>query len=199
MASNQQAPLPFVRILGVDLGFASIGTAIIQVYRSPEPIVIEDAEFFSTAPSTAKLKIRVVDYALLRLEEIGGFFEMRMMSPHLMAIACEAPSYNQKASTQSKLGLAYVYGVLREGARREGLPLLQATPQEIKKHLLGSGAKSSKEDVQRRVQSLFPASQSIWPGAKGKSVHCIDAAAAAIVCASSREVQLAVNARGTLP
>lgn len=189
---------PFVRILGVDLGLASIGTSIVRVYKKPYPLVIEEAEFFGTQPQTKKLKIRVVDDMLVRLEEIGTFFERKMSADKMVAVCVEAPSYNQKAALKNKLGLAYVYGTLREGCRRQGLPLLQSTPQEIKKVFLGKSTHSTKEEVQEKMLELFPESSAVWPKDKGKKVHCVDAAAAAYVCSSSREIQLAVNMRAAL-
>ena len=189
---------PFVRILGVDMGLASIGTSILRVYRKPYPLVIEEAEFFGTQPQTKKLKIRVVDDMLIRLEEIGAFFERKMSVPKMVSVCVEAPSYNQKAALRNKLGLAYVYGTLREGCRRQGLPLLQANPQEIKKAFLGKSEHSTKEEVQIKMLELFPESEQIWPKDKGKKVHCVDAAAAAYVCSTFSQIQLAVNMRAVL-
>lgn len=144
-------------ILGVDPGFASFGYAALGFEGTAR--VDEDRHVLHFGViETQKRDGAAVEDSLRRTRELayeldGAIDDALKDGDELVVIAAEAMSFVRSASTMAKVGMAW--GALATVAMVRGVPLVQARPQEVHRHVTGL-AKSSKLQVQQELIRLVP-------------------------------------------
>ena len=171
-----------VRILGLDGGFACMGYGVIELSQASEKIL--DLGVIQTEKSDKKRAVRASDDNLRRARELAEHLELLMARYDIRAVACESMSFPRSASVAQKLGIAW--GVVATVVHLRRLPVVQASPQEVKKKLCGK-RDASKEDVQHalalRFEDAFVERTRVMN--KGVREHPADALAAVVACLDS--------------
>jgi len=163
-------------IIGVDPGFACLGLARVALLPGGGERV-ECLEVIRTEASARKREIRATDDNLRRAGELAAALD-GWIGPDVVAICSESQSWPRNAATTAKVGMCW--GVIAAVAHRHGLPVLQASPQEIKRAVAGRKTASKGEimvALECRYDDLPP-----WPAQKGLVEHAADALAAVVAC-----------------
>lgn len=165
-------------ILGVDPGFASLGLAAVELtLQTCAPLA---AWVVHTEPSARKQAVRASEDNVRRCGELATALEAAVTRWSPVALAAETMSWPRNAGSAAKVALCW--GVLVAVAHRHGLPLVQASPQDVKRALLGTKTASKEEmiaEVERR-----------WPGLELSTQatlqeHAADAVAVVVACLDS--------------
>jgi len=177
-------------VFGVDPGLAHLGVAVAKL----GPTQFRITYVISTERSDRKRKIRSVDDSTARLQSLSRELETLLDDYRPALLACEAPSYPRDAGTAAKIGMSW--GAVVALAEARGIPVLVFTPQECKKALCGR-ISATKDEVQRKLEELYPGIGALWPrGARGGTAlieHAADAAAAIHAALKTNEVRLLVG------
>jgi len=171
-------------VLGIDPGFAALGLALVELEQEGERV--RRLEVVTTEPSARKLEVRASDDNLRRTCELAAALEERI-GPEVIALAVEAQSWPRNAGSSVKVALAW--GALAAVAQRHGLPVLQASPQEVKRAIAGAKT-ASKAEVQTALELRY-AEMPDWPARRDQVEHAADALAAAVACLDHAVVKLA--------
>lgn len=176
-----------IRVLGIDPGFSSVGYAVIEVYRDTERVV--EAGLIATSKSDAKRKVRASEDNLERSKEIFAALDGLAERWGVTAVCAETMSFPRSSSVAAKMAMCW--GVLASIVQKRGLPLTQASPQEVKKASCGK-KDASKEDIQASIGTRYPEMQNCVKGvAPSKREHPYDAAATVVACLGSEVLLLA--------
>lgn len=182
------APRPItLRILGVDPGFSSIGLSLTVMDPASGRLLAADTTVITTEKSHRKLEVRASEDNVRRAREIARALEGVIEAFHPTALCCETQSWPRNAGAATKVAIAW--GVIVALADRYRLPILQASPQDVKKAVC-QRKDASKEDVIAAVEGLVE--NIVWPDRKGDFEHAADATAVVIACAQS-ETMLAIR------
>ncbi len=179
-----------VVVLGVDPGFANIGFLALSLSQRRSVRVLR-AEVIETEPAKAKLRRRVMDDELRRLNEITDRVRDLVLAVKPDAIASEQRPQlrQQKATAQVALGFAIVATV----ARMQGIPFLVYTIGEIKEAVTGNKG-AAKEQIVERLRNLDPTFPE-WPS--GDAIkHCADAGGAALCARCDPVIEAILRERG---
>jgi len=197
-----QTPL----VIGIDPGFASFGWAML----TPDGEVV-GLGVLRTAPSDKKAKVLASHDNVRRTRELardfGALLDGRMpgkpeeyqhtpfgQAPSeggaaVRLIAAESMSFPRNASAASKMAMAW--GMIVGAATLRDLPLVQASPQTVKKRICGD-MKASKKDIENAMvarygQGLFRMLKGV---PAGSHEHAFDALAVARACLDSDEARM---------
>ena len=174
--------------LGLDPGFASFGWAIVRLF--PERERVAALGVIETKKSPKKLSVRAADDNSVRTRIIAEALQKLVERYHPKVIAAEAFSQPRNASVSGKLGRAW--GAVDTLSVFSGLPVIQASPQAIKKALCGK-QNASKDEVQEalrvRYSGQFDSYTERTP--KGKWEHPFDAVGAVVACLDSEVMRMA--------
>lgn len=166
-------------VLGCDPGLANFGIAVVEL----EPLRVITLEVLRTKKSTAKAL--VADDNVRRSREIAASL-LELCKHRPVAICAEAMSHPRNASAAGKLSMSW--GVLSAISALLDIPIVQASPQRIKKATCGR-ADASKAEVQRALVDRFGAL--VWPTPGGVIEHAADALGAVIACLDSDVMRMA--------
>jgi Holliday junction resolvasome RuvABC endonuclease subunit len=169
-------------VLGIDPGLASCGVAVLEVFYREERL--HSMEVLRTAASHKKLKILVCDDLSRRVSEMTDMLQARIDTYGPRLVCTEAFSAPRNASSAAKAGMGWAIAAAL--ARIHGIPLLQATPQQIKKAHTGK-VTSTKAEVQAALEKRYPRVVKRFVSKIGKEQqeHPVDALAAAVTCFDS--------------
>lgn len=176
-----------VRVLGIDPGFASFGWAIVELGASSvRPVALG---VIRTKPSPKKRRVRATDDNVERCREISEAIA-RLLEEHLpVAIAAEAMSFPRSSAVAAKMAMAW--GVVVDRATLLRLPIVQATPQEVKRALTGA-RDASKLDVRAELVRRFPGLAGLLVGVPGgEHEHPLDALASVLAGLDSEALRMA--------
>lgn len=193
MLRKSQSKPDHAVVLGLDTGFASVGWSVCHMGPSAagKSLVVDQCGTFRTEPNAKKLKIKVGD---------DDFHRSQLITRHIIGlvdlykprvICCEAFSPMRNAGTVAKVGRCF--GVLAAIAELRDIPILHATPMEIKKATHGVGT-ASKDEVQVAVDratggtALRALDQSKVPN--GQREHAYDSVGAIIACWDAEVLRL---------
>lgn len=197
---------PHVHVLGLDPGLRSIGWAVFRLYRDGKLDLVA-AGMFGTVKSDKKLKVGSTDDNFRRAREAAAFMRGLVEEYDVRAIGAEAMSFPRSSSVAAKMAMCWGALAMLTDVR-DPLPLVQATPQALKKAAgvaplprqpkVDPGDKEaakvankvrralkvqSKEGVQQAMSGMFPLLGEILDSIpKGEREHPADACAA-VVCA----------------
>lgn len=169
-----------MRLIGIDPGLASFGLAELTLHQGGELVTdLRVIETEKARPGNGRSKAEDVS---ARARYIAGRLDAYLHStPRVLALCVEAialPFGRVQHSVVS--GLGRVRGLIDAIAELNGLPILEATPQELKKQVAGD-ASADKDAVIAAVQHRYPALVDMWPRKLALRPHAADAVAAAMV------------------
>jgi crossover junction endodeoxyribonuclease RuvC len=181
-----------VSVLGIDPGFASIGYA--RVLFDGERLEVERMGVFRTEKSSNKRKVFASDDNMRRAREIHTFLcDLLREGPHgpVRAVCAETMSFPRSSSVAAKMAMCW--GVLAGLSQQFDVPILQASPMELKNKVAGS-KKASKEEVQAALEKRFGKSklQKLCADVPASFFeHPYDALGAVVACSDSEVIRLA--------
>ena len=175
-------------IIGVDPGFSALGLA--EVTLLPEYEIVRRVAVVRTQPSEKKRGVRVSDDNLRRITELSAAISP-WLSPGVIAICAESQSWPRNSSSSGKVGMSW--GVVGSLAQQRGIPILQATPMEIKRAMTGIGS-ATKKQVQAALEARYGAID--WPSQRTLHEHASDALAAIVACLDHTTIQMARRMMG---
>jgi crossover junction endodeoxyribonuclease RuvC len=130
-----------VIVLGIDPGTAALGYGIVEAARGRVREV--DHGCLETSPDTSLPERLLAIHALV--DEL-----LASHQPEVMAVERLFFSRN----VQTAFGVGQARGVVLLAAAQHGVPVREATPNEVKSAIAGYGA-ADKEQVQRMVQMVL--------------------------------------------
>ena len=174
-----------IRILGIDPGLANLGLADFQIHALDDVYI--DLVHIVTEKSDKKRKVRASDDNLRRISELYNGVAA-LVHPETIAICAESQSWPRNSGACAKVGMAW--GVIGSIAQMHRIPVLQSSPQEIKRKIAGA-KNASKADVRKALNKLYPSIR--WPSTvKGKE-DTGDALAAVVACLDDQVIQMALR------
>lgn len=189
-----------VFILGTDPGFASFGFSVVRLSKSTEEVIRSDV--IRTQKSAKKSGVKAADDNFRRSQAISAMLHDVVKEYQPMALAAEAASYPRNASAAAKIAMSW--GILADLCYVYQLPMVQASPQEIKKALCNDKS-ASKEDVRRAMETRYPGQfdefKARFPARKpprpnGQWEHGFDAAGAVVTCLDTDVLRMARGMSG---
>lgn len=176
------------RVLGVDAGFANFGFAVMEFDGPWDRLIAMGV--IRTQKGEKKRMVLASDDNVRRARLISSELAKLFVAHSIRGVCAEAMSYPRSSSVAAKMAMAF--GVVASLAESFGLPIVQASPKEIKKLVVGIGS-ASKEDVMIAVNARFSEAAKLVTGLpKSLHEHAYDAAAAVAACAGS-DVMLAIR------
>lgn len=171
------------RILGLDPGFANIGYTVAEIGKySLKPVA---AGVFQTEKSSKKRKVLAADDNLRRATEISEFMSMLIEEHRIQAICAESMSFPRSSSVAAKMAMCW--GVICALAALRGIPIVQASPQEIKVAVTGKKT-ASKEEVQEAVSKKLSLASFLDGTARSFHEHVYDSGAAILTATATSDV-----------
>jgi Holliday junction resolvasome RuvABC endonuclease subunit len=136
-----------------------------------------------TEKSSKKQNVLAAADNFRRAREIGRALARILLENNVDAICAEAMSFPRSSSVAAKMAMCW--GVLAQLCEALCLPLVQASPKDIKRAVTGSAA-ASKDDVQAALSSRFPDAVGLV-GSIPRSFHehAFDAVGAVVACRGS--------------
>ncbi|KKN38762.1 hypothetical protein LCGC14_0750250 [marine sediment metagenome] len=174
--------------LGIDPGFASLGFAVVEIGEDSERVI--EMDVVRTSPATRKRRIREADDNVRRAGEIVRALRAVFVRHKVTVLCCESMSFPRGASAAAKLAMAW--GVVVAIALEHDVPILQATPKEIKKSVTGRKT-ASKEEVRQVLEETYGGallSRKIEHVTACKQEHAFDGLAAVVSCLESETIIL---------
>jgi len=165
-------------VLGIDPGLATCGLAAVDLQPpslAKRPDVLVRAWVVRTEKSARKLDVRAADDHSRRARELAAEVATAIGIHRPLAVAIEAPSWPRNAATAAKIGIAF--GAIYALAQEHRLPLVQASPQDIKRAVTGSKT-ASKDEVIAAIEARFPDIE--WPTQTTLWEHAADAVGAVV-------------------
>lgn len=185
-----------VHVLGIDPGFATIGVARVDVDPHAGDTLME-LEVLRTKPSPKKRKVLAMDDNLRRVNEMVDRLKRHVVWADVLCMESFSPP--RHASSAAKI--AFMWGSIVTLCRVADVPVLQCSPQHLKKTLTGVRS-ASKDQVKQAVEKVFGEHNVVEELERGSITssneeHCYDAAAAIVACLDSETVKLlTAGARG---
>lgn len=171
-------------VLGVDPGFASLGLAAVELLPVGDRVL--RCWVVRTEQSSKKRTVRASEDNVRRAQELALALEQAVEAFRPCAIAAETMSWPRNAGAAAKVALGW--GVLCAVAHRHCLPLLQASPQDVKRAVCGSKT-ASKDEVIAAVELRWP--DVCLPPQKTLQEHAADACAVVVACLDAPALQMA--------
>ncbi len=171
-------------VLGIDSGLASCGLAVVRLLPAGEELV--RAWVFTSKPSDRKVGVRAADDLARRARELAAEVIDALEAHRPVAIAIEAPSWPRNAGSAAKMGAAF--GVVFALAQRFDLPLVQASPMDVKLAVTGRKT-AAKDEVVLAVETRFPGIE--WPRQTTLWEHAADAVGVVLACLDSEPLRMA--------
>lgn len=170
-----------MKVLGVDIGFASMGIAVGTMSREGK-VEINLLGVLRTEKENKKVQLRSSEDNIKRAQVLYSGLSQVISQNNIGIITTESMSWPRNAGVVAKMGIAW--GVLAAVASQCSLPMVQSSPVEIKKRVCGDG-KASKEMIISEIKLHHPNLE--WHKQETMWEHCADAAASII---AARDTEL---------
>jgi len=184
--------------MGVDPGFATMGLTLVQLNRDPMYDEVLTLQVFRTQKSSKKQKVLAADDNVRRCRELVRYTRpwiKEQGGAELVVICAEAMSFPRSSSAAAKVAMAW--GMITTFAELHNLPILQASPKEIKKATTGRTS-ATKEEVEEALQIKYRmkpkdkvVSEFYRSVPKSAREHAWDALGSVVACQESETVRLA--------
>jgi crossover junction endodeoxyribonuclease RuvC len=166
-------------ILGIDPGFSSLGWAICEpVVLGIRPI---KCGVIITEKATKKVQLRSSEDNIRRAQQIYTDLLKLFEADPIHLICTETMSWPRNAGVVAKMGI--VWGVIASIAQVHRVPLIQASPMEIKRAVTGNG-KAGKDQMIATIRFNFP--ELMLPPQLTLQEHAADAIGAVVACQESQ-------------
>lgn len=178
------------RVIGLDCGLASFGFAVIQL--EPDVTHVLDLGAIKTKPSAKKEKTFASDDTLRRAQEIHHRVDGLIERFDVKAIAAESMSFpriGKQVMVKACQQLGVAWGIIAAIASSRSLPVVQLSPQALKKAVAGSTT-ASKEQVQEALAARYGADLFAELN-KGDVEHAADALGSVVACLDSDVMRMA--------
>lgn len=195
-------------VLGVDPGFASCGFAVLSLGDSEADDQVVTLGVLRTKPSSNKQRVLATEDNVRRARDLAtsmrALHDCGSMIPvthrgvaalfeggdRIRLVCAERMSFPRSASAAAKV--AMVWGLIVANLERRGVPLLQASPQDVKKRVAGNPA-ATKEAVELAMLKRFGRGlhRMLKAVPKGEHEHAFDALASIVACLDSEEGRMA--------
>ena len=176
------------RILGLDPGFASFGWAVVQLGRRD---VCLDAGVWRTKKSPKRCNVTSAS-DMHRRGAIIAQSLMAVVARYKPVVACAEALSTGFPNTITMIQLGRAWGILDAMCVQHNMPIVEATPQDIK--LATTGKRSaSKGEVMASILELYPEVAPMFARIKAKTQleHPSDALGAVVACDGSEVVRMA--------
>lgn len=171
-------------VLGIDSGLATFGLSAVELTPESERLVFVD--ILTTEPSPKKLNVLASDDLARRVRELAKALREKIQAYSPGAIALESPSWPRNAGAAAKMGASF--GMVYAMAQEYRLPIVQASPQAIKKAVVGNKS-ASKDEVICAIERRFP--DVAWPSRAALWEHGADAIGVVVACLGTDVLQMA--------
>lgn len=122
---------PHVHVLGIDPGMRRVGWAVFRLYRDGLlDLVVAGA--YDTAKATKKAKVLATDDNFRRARLVSRHIYDLAVEYDVKAICAEAMSFPRSSSVAAKMAMCWG-SIAMLAELRDPLPVIQVTPQMIKK------------------------------------------------------------------
>ena len=179
-------------ILGIDPGFAACGIAVYDVAAEDVPLL----DVIRTEKSSKKRGVLASDDNLRRAREICEALVEVVDRFDVVVICAESMSFPRNSSAAAKVAMAW--GVLGTISSIRGIPIVQASPQEIKKTLCGR-KDASKDEIEDAVRARYSGARVRDGVPQSFHNHSWDALSAIAAGMNSEVVRLAIKMHGGYP
>lgn len=179
-----------VYILGTDPGFASFGYAVVRLTADFEEVVTVNV--IRTKKSPKKQNVLSADDNFRRARAVAAVLGEVLDEFRPMAISAEAISFPRNASAAAKVAMAW--GILADQVEIRQIPLVQATPQAIKKSVCPKKKTATKEDIRQAMIARYgrePFGSFMESLPEGQWEHGFDSVASIVTCLNSDVIQMA--------
>lgn len=176
------------RVLGIDPGFANVGWCVVSVWARGE-LVIEEMGVIRTEKGKGRITAAYDEHR--RAKEICRALDKLIRKHNISLLTEELISSGMQNSRTQRLN-GYCYGILSTLCELHTLPMVGATPKEIKKELCGKSAVSDlllHDALGRRHDDLEAKSKHV---VASKREHCYDALGSIEAC-KDKELFMAVR------
>jgi len=177
------------KILCLDPGFGKCGYALFEIDKREEDDTVLELGVLKTSKSQKKRKVLAADDNVERASYLAK--KLWKLSHGVSSICAESMSFPRNSSIAAKMAMCW--GIICAIAVRRQIPILQATPQEIKKCICDDKS-ASKQDIQDKLNVKYKECPGLAAKiAKGQREHPYDALASGITCLDSAYLKLLRN------
>jgi crossover junction endodeoxyribonuclease RuvC len=172
-------------VLGIDPGFASTGVALVELRPDGERVV--SLQIVRTAKAAKKQQLMATEDNLDRARKIAE--ALGRLLEGVDAVAAEAMSFPRSASVAAKMAMSW--GVLAALSHHRRIPVVQASPQRIKKAVTGL-TNAGKPEVQAALAARYPETVAMAARLPATAMeHPFDALAAVVAALDSEVFRMA--------
>jgi len=183
VASSFNAPV----VLGLDPGFSFLGAAVVEIQPRGERVLA--LELVRTAKESKKRQVLAADDNVRRAREICASLQAIVSDRKPVLFACESMSFPRNSSVAAKMALGW--GVVAAVAQLNGIPIVQVSPQSMKKRLCGVH-NATKEQLEEALVARYGEKIiKLFDGPKGQREHPMDALGAIVACLESEPCRMA--------
>jgi crossover junction endodeoxyribonuclease RuvC len=166
-------------ILGIDPGFSSLGWAIVE--QDKLGLLAKFCGVIHTEKTSKKVQLRSSEDNIRRAQQIYEELNLLFQAYEINLICTETMSWPRNAGVVAKMGI--VWGVIASVAQLHRVPMIQASPMEIKRAVTGNG-KAGKDHMIATIRYKFP--ELNMPPQATLQEHAADAVGAVIACQTSQ-------------
>jgi Holliday junction resolvasome RuvABC endonuclease subunit len=176
-------------ILGIDPGFASLGWCRFALGKLPELDRVVQMGVIRTDKSNKKAKVLASHDNHRRIAEI--FRQLFPLAQEVVMFTAESQSWPRNSASSAKVGMAW--GVISSLAELLEVPLLQMSPQAMKKSICGNKSASKKEIADALIAryGIVIADVLLKDVAPSQREHAFDALGSVCATLEGEEVKLA--------
>jgi crossover junction endodeoxyribonuclease RuvC len=137
-------------VLGLDLGLAHTGGAMFEL-EGADDTLLKIGVIKTEKAGNAEGRVAEDNYR--RLCEVARWLRDFVDGRRVSVVCVESMSFVRNASAAAKM--AMVWGILAAMTSEHQVPVIMASPQDIKKAICGA-RDASKDDIQKGVAKIFP-------------------------------------------
>lgn len=181
-------------VIGIDPGFANCGFVVVELGATKEFDRVIAGTVICTKKADKKRRVRAADDNVERGREIARHVlkvVREFGANRFIAICAESMSFPRHSGNAAKM--AMTWGIIQTVAEVHALPIMQASPQELKRAVTGNSM-ASKEEIIRKLSKTFGTvklAPFVEDLAESKWEHLFDALGSIVACYETDTFRLA--------